>query len=96
MLFTLGSPLGIGNVQRRLRDGAGRPNPVPTCLTAWSNFSDRFDPVALEAILRDQFEPPKHVPRDEEVNNQARNNHDLTGYLRIPLIAQAIAAAAEG
>ncbi len=37
---------------------------------------------------------PKDVARDELVNNQARNNHDLTGYLEIPLIARAIAAAA--
>ena len=29
LLVTVGSPLGIGNIQRRLRDGAGRPNPVP-------------------------------------------------------------------
>jgi len=93
LLVTVGSPLGIGNVQNRLRDRAGRPNPVPKTLTAWSNFADRFDPVALEATLRDEFEPPKNFAKDEEVNNPARNNHDLTGYLSIPLVRTAILAA---
>jgi hypothetical protein len=96
VLFTLGCPLGIGNVQQRLRDGAGRPNPVPTEIAAWSNYSDPFDPVALEHSLRDEFKPPPNFAHDESVNNQARNNHDLTGYLKIPLVAQAIAAAASG
>jgi hypothetical protein len=81
-------------VQNRLRDRAGRPNPVPTSLEAWSNFADRFDPVALEATLRDEFEPPKNFATDEAVNNPARNNHDLPGYLAIGLIRTAIANAA--
>ncbi len=95
MLFTLGCPLGIGNVQKLLRDGAGKPNPVPPQIAAWENYSDPFDPVALEHTLHDEFTPPPNFAHDEEVNNQARNNHDLTGYLQIPLIAQAIAAAAQ-
>ncbi len=94
VLFTLGCPLGIGNVQKLIRDSAGRPNPVPPQIAAWSNYSDPFDPVALEHTLRDEFTPPPNFAHDEEVNNQARNNHDLTGYLKIPLIAQAIAASA--
>ena len=94
LLVTLGCPLGIGNVQNRLRDRAGRPNPVPTSLTAWRNFGDRFDPVALELTLRDEFEPPKNFAKDDEVNNLARNNHDLAGYLSIAMIRSAIAGAA--
>ena len=94
LLVTLGSPLGIGNVQSRLRDGAGRPNPVPTQLSAWGNYADRFDPVALDATLHDEFRAPKDVVRDEAVNNQARNNHDLPGYLSIGVVRDAILAAA--
>ncbi len=94
ILFTVGCPLGIGNVQKLIRDSAGRPNPVPPQIGAWSNYSDPFDPVALEHTLRDEFTPPPNFAHDESVNNQARNNHELTGYLKIPLIAQAIAAAA--
>ena len=94
LLVTLGSPLGIGNVQSKLRDGAGRPNPVPTQLTAWDNFADRFDPVALDATLYDEFRPPKDFAHDESVNNRARNNHDMPGYLEIGVVRDAIVAAA--
>ena len=94
LLVTVGCPLGIGNVQRRLRDGAGRPNPVPKPLRAWSNFADRFDPVALEATLRDEFDPPKDFATDASVNNAARNNHDLPGYLQVGVVQAAIVAAA--
>ncbi len=94
VLVTIGCPLGIGNVQRRLRDQAGRPNPVPKPLAAWTNFADRFDPVALEATLRDEFDPPKNFATDHEVNNAARDNHELFGYLSIGLVRSAIVAAA--
>lgn len=90
VLITAGSPLGIGNVQARLRDRAGRPNPVPKGLTKWANFADRFDPVALDASLHDAFEPPKDFADDEAVNNAARNNHDLTGYLSVELVGSFI------
>ncbi len=94
LLVTVGCPLGIGNVQKLLRDKGGRPNPVPKSLTAWSNFADRFDPVALEATLRDEFDPPKNFAKDEEVNNPARNNHDLPGYLSIGIVRSTIVSAA--
>ena len=35
---------------------------------------------------------PKKVVKDEEVNNPARNNHDLTGYLPIEIVRSAIVA----
>jgi hypothetical protein len=92
LLITLGCPLGIENVQKRLRNGKGRPNPIPPAARAWTNFGDRFDPVALERTLRDEFSPTTFV-RDESVNSPARNNHDLTGYLSIPLVRSAIVAA---
>jgi hypothetical protein len=94
LLVTVGCPLGIGNVQNRLRDRAGRPNPVPASLTAWSNFADRWDPVALDATLRDEFDPPKDFAKDERVNNPAGNNHDLTGYLSVGIVHSTIVGAA--
>lgn len=90
LLVTVGSPLGIGNVQARLRDRAGRPNPVPKGVKAWANFADRFDPVALDATLRDAFEPPVDFAVDDAVNNGAPNNHDLTGYLSIGVVGTMI------
>jgi hypothetical protein len=85
VLVTVGCPLGIDNVQDRLRNGAGRPNPIPAGITEWTNFADRFDPVAIEATLRDEFKPSNLI-EDEAVNNAAPNNHDLTGYLAIGVV----------
>jgi hypothetical protein len=85
VMVTVGCPLGIDNVQDRLRDGAGRPNPIPVGITEWTNFADRFDPVAIEATLRDEFKP-NNLIEDEAVNNAAANNHDLTGYLSIGVV----------
>ncbi len=93
-VITIGCPLGIGNVQNRLRNGAGRPNPIPNGVTAWSNFADRFDPVAIDQTLRTEFEPPKNMPKDEGVNNPASDNHELFGYLSVLLVRDAIVAAA--
>jgi hypothetical protein len=93
LLVTVGCPLGIGNVQDRLRDRAGRPNPVPGAVKAWANFADRWDPVALDRTLRDEFSPPTNFAKDESVNNPAGNNHDLTGYLSIGVVRSSIVAA---
>lgn len=85
VLVTVGCPLGIDNVQKRLRKGAGRPNPIPAKVTEWSNFADRFDPVAIEATLRDEFKPTNLIV-DDEVNNRAKNNHDIDGYLTVEVV----------
>jgi hypothetical protein len=92
-VITIGCPLGIGNVQNRLRNGAGRPNPIPNGVTGWGNFADRWDPVALDQTMRDEFEPPKNMPVDEQVNNPAGDNHELFGYLSVQLVRDAIVAA---
>jgi hypothetical protein len=92
-LVTLGSPLGIGNVQDRLRSGTGRPNPVPTPVKQWANFADFFDPVALDRTLGNEFSPPSDFADDETVNNPAQDNHALTGYLSIAVVRSAIVAA---
>jgi hypothetical protein len=89
VLVTVGCPLGIDNVQKRLRNGAGRPNPIPASITTWSNFADRFDPVAIEATLRDEFKPNDLIV-DDEVNNRAKNNHDIDGYLTISIVRSMI------
>jgi len=49
--------------------------------------------VAIDATLRDEFDPPKNFAHDAGVNNPARNNHDLTGYLSVALVRTAVVAA---
>jgi subtilisin family serine protease len=48
---TLGSPLGIEEVQ----DNLAKPLRVPGNVRRWRNFSDRLDPVAFDATLQDDF-----------------------------------------
>lgn len=96
LLVTVGCPLGIGNIQKHLRGGAGRPNPVPRQLRVWLNYADPFDPVAIEQTLRDEFDPPRDFATDYTVNNRARNNHDLTGYLSVDVVRSAIVGAIGG
>jgi len=94
LLVTLGSPLAIANVQQCLRDGAGRPHPVPPEVHAWENFADFWDPVALDKTLRDDFDPPPRFAHDHLVNNPARDNHALAGYCSVASVRATIAAAA--
>lgn len=94
LLVTLGSPLAIANVQQCLRDGAGRPHPVPPEVGAWDNFADFWDPVALDKTLRDDFDPPPRFAHDHLVNNPARDNHALAGYCSVASVRAAITAAA--
>jgi hypothetical protein len=66
---------------------------VPSALAGWMNFADRWDPVAIDQTLRDEFDPPKNFAHDDEVNNPAGNNHDLTGYLKVDLVRSTILSA---
>ena len=93
-LVTVGCPLGIANVQDELRDRAGRPNPVPRSVKAWANYADRWDPVAIDPTLRDDFTPIERSAKDERVNNPAPDNHDLLGYLSVAMVRATIVAAA--
>jgi hypothetical protein len=89
VLITAGSPLGLSNVQRRIGDRTGPPAPIPASVAAWHNFADRFDPVALEATLADEF-LPAGVITDTAVDNDSLLNHDLTGYLDTAALRDAV------
>jgi hypothetical protein len=49
--------------------------------------------VAIEQTLRDEFDP-EDFATDEEVNNPARDNHELLGYLSVAMVRDTIVAAA--
>jgi hypothetical protein len=50
--------------------------------------------VALDQTLRDEFQPPKDFATDDQVNNPARDNHELLGYLSVAIVHDTIVAAA--
>jgi subtilisin family serine protease len=86
LLLTIGSPLGIQEVQDELVKMTGKQLGVPACVARWVNIADRLDPVAVDATLADDYAPRNGV-RVEDVNafmlNAAspRHPHSAIGYL---------------
>ncbi|MFF2367802.1 hypothetical protein ACFVU0_34520 [Streptomyces sp. NPDC058122] len=87
-LVTLGSPLGIPMIHRRLERGPGcTPGGIPGgSLLTWTNVADDGDVVALVKDLRPLFGPQV---RSVLVHNGSRA-HDATAYLTDPNTGQAI------
>lgn len=86
-LLTLGSPLGVDEVQERLvwtREN-GFPNKVQT---DWVNVYDPFDVVArLDPKLANDFKKSgKEVVIDVKENNWGKWRHSATKYLKGPLL----------
>ena len=82
-LITLGSPLGIDEVQDFLVPPGQK---VPATLTQWHNFSDPLDPVALDAGLSGDFVPSGFIRDQRIVNTRSRSlleldPHSAVGYL---------------
>jgi hypothetical protein len=77
LLVTLGSPLGIDEVQRKLT----QPLRVPGGVQAWANFADGLDPVALDKDLAGEFAGEVRI-QDARVRNPIpMNPHSALGYL---------------
>ena len=84
-LVTIGSPLGIQEVQ----DFLSCPVKVPGEVKAWYNFADPFDVVALDKGLGDDFAPGGFIVDRLVSNLQARrpagfSPHAAAGYLALP------------
>ncbi|MDN3293218.1 hypothetical protein QWM81_03965 [Streptomyces ficellus] len=81
LFVTLGSPLGIAEVQGHL----ARPPSVPAGVRAWLNASDLRDLVALDHTLRPEYAPADRVT-DVLVANDSGNHHGVTEYLSHPQV----------
>lgn len=95
--ITLGSPLGLQEVQDHLK----HPLRVPPGVQAWSNFADLLDPVALDKGLAGDFAPHGRVAVDDTtvVNRSTLkirgfNPHSSTGYLGVKAVRRTILGAA--
>lgn len=82
-LITLGSPLGIDEVQDFLLPPG---QAVPAMVTQWHNFSDPLDPVSLDAGLSNDFVPNGFIRDQRIVNTRSRSlleldPHSAVGYL---------------
>jgi pimeloyl-ACP methyl ester carboxylesterase len=74
LLVTLGSPLALTEVKKRV----GGSFEMPSIISTWSNFYDRGDPVTLGRALGSGFSA---AIADTIVNNNTQNGHSIAGYL---------------
>lgn len=84
LFLTIGSPLGMDEVQDVLKD-IGGPLRVPDCVARWVNVAEPLDPVALDPELKSEYARNGrgvHV-EDVQVRNAdwQTNPHSSTGYL---------------
>jgi hypothetical protein len=92
-LITIGSPLGLDEVQDKLQPGWTRRDGFPhERVTAWVNQFDRLDPVCgFDPKLSDDFERDGGRVIDETaVHNDGAWRHSSTKYLRQPVFCRAL------
>ena len=90
-LVTLGSPLGVRFVQRRLRNW----RTYPSNITAWDNVTAKDDYVALDTRVGDDFKRMKCRIRDRSIYSLAvkdgsAHQHHATGYLIHPEVVEIV------
>ncbi|MCD0460693.1 S8 family peptidase [Roseiconus lacunae] len=98
LLLTLGSPLGIREIQDQLVED-GLPLEVPSGIGCWHNFADRLDPVSLDSRLANDFPVPTSAYgpiQDHRIINRnlwgggGINPHDSAGYLSHPEVREVV------
>ncbi|MGH7415828.1 MAG: S8 family serine peptidase [Candidatus Rokuibacteriota bacterium] len=93
LFVTIGSPLGITEVQDQIKRLTGqRALAVPAGVARWVNVADPLDPVALDPELRGEFDPAASVQDAPDVDNldSPRHPHSATGYLKTPPVRDAV------
>jgi len=87
LLVTVGSPLGITEIQ----DLVTRPLQVPADVAMWRNVADGRDLVALDRTIRPEYSPSGHTA-DFLVVNDSANHHGIREYLSSGPVRNAVAA----
>jgi hypothetical protein len=97
LFVTVGSPLAIHAVRKRLK-----PQPaIPGCLpnwnvdvhASWYNAFDRNDIVALNPLDDAHFGAGLHIENNGLVRNSSDNHHNIVPYLADEKVAKRIAGA---
>lgn len=89
LMVTIGSPLGLTEVQDQLKKILGKNKlPALKSVRRWVNMADRLDPVALDATLENEYQNVK----DYRVSNpdSPRHPHSATGYLSTDIVRQEV------
>lgn len=82
--ITLGSPLGMKSIAKRL--GIAQHVGQPT----WFNAFDKRDIVALHPLDQKRFPTQPAILNHDQVNNHTPNRHGIAGYLDDPQVARAV------
>jgi len=96
-LITIGSPLGMPIVSKKIRNEFSSSN-TPKNVNFWRNISDPGDKVAIDCKLEDEYGPNQlgvkvedFFIHNEYVNPKGNgNNHKSYGYLRAPEFSETI------
>jgi pimeloyl-ACP methyl ester carboxylesterase len=93
-LITLGSPLGLDEVQDQLQPGWSRTDGYPheRVHGAWTNVFDRLDPVCGfdPMFANDYLRGGLAAAEDIAVSNDGTWRHSLVKYLRQPPVTAAL------
>jgi hypothetical protein len=91
LFLTIGSPLGMTEVQDAIRQWTGGGLPFPPCVKRWVNIADRLDPVALDTDISNDFSGDIENISDFRLNpDSPRHPHSATGYLRTIAVRDAV------
>src|SRR5262245_45978772 len=93
-LITIGSPLGLDEIQDKLQPGWTRPDGFPheKVSGSWVNVFDRLDPVAgFDPLLANDFrEGGQNKITDINEQNHGAWRHSIVKYLRGPRLREAL------
>jgi hypothetical protein len=87
--ITVGSPLGVSEIRKKMR--ALAPLAFPPGTAAWANAMDERDVVALYPLTPDHFPVTPAVPairNKTDVRNGTPNRHGISGYRSNPEVAR--------
>jgi len=101
---TIGSPLGIPIIMKKMNAESkvnlkktGKMKTPDTIRSAWHNFSDLEDKVAMNYNLSDDYDvnafnvqPVDHIVSNNYISQNVRNPHKVYGYLRTLELAQGV------
>jgi subtilisin family serine protease len=91
LFLTVGSPLGIQEVQDVMGQWTGGKLPFPACVKRWVNVADVLDPVAIDSDLTNDYGVRIENRRGMGLNpDSPRHPHSATGYLRSPEAQSAV------
>jgi hypothetical protein len=84
--ITVGSPLGINTIKKKL----DTPLSMPKCVKDWYNAMDERDVVALYPLDTNHFPINPAIENKTDVANFTDDRHGIEGYLSDPYVAQKI------